>query len=183
MFLLFLIAADEENFRKILTLYDKYHVNMLRYARSLLRLSGDKNYNNDAEDIIQNAFLKISRYIDRIDLSRSEEAVGGYLFTIVENEVSNFLSKQEKHGELDEMLIICEECDLFEEFSKKELYNHIVREIKRLDPKYSEVLWMRLVEDMSVREIAEMLDLKEQTVYTRIERGIALVRKKFKEEE
>lgn len=183
MFLLFLIAADEEKFRKILTLYDKYHVNMLRYARSLLRLSGDKNYNNDAEDIIQNAFLKISRYIDRIDLSRSEEAVGGYLFTIVENEVSNFLSKQEKNEELDEMLINCNECDLFEEFSKKEMYNNIVREIKRLDPKYSEVLWMRLVEDMSVREIAEMLDLKEQTVYTRIERGIALVRKKFKEEE
>lgn len=166
-----------------MTLYDKYHVNMLRYARSLLRLYGDKNYLQNAEDVLQNVFLKISRYIDRIDLSRSEEAVGGYLFTIVENEVSNFLSKQEKNKELDEMLIDCNEYNLFEEFSKKELYIHIVREIKRLDPKYSEVLWMRLVEDMSVREIAEMLDLKEQTVYTRIERGSALVRKKFKEEE
>lgn len=178
-----MIVADKENIRKILTLYDKYHVNMLRYARSLLRLYGDKNYLQNAEDVLQNVFLKISRYIDRIDLSRSEEAVGGYLFTIVENEVSNFLSKQEKNKELDEMLIDCNEYNLFEEFSKKELYIHIVREIKRLDPKYSEVLWMRLVEDMSVREIAEMLDLKEQTVYTRIERGSALVRKKFKEEE
>lgn len=183
MFFLFLIAADEENFQKILTIYDKYHVNMLRYARSLLRLYGDKNYLQNAEDVIQNVFLKISRYIDRIDLGRSEEAVGGYLFTIVENEVSNFLSKQEKNEELDEMLINCNECDLFEEFSKKEMYNNIVREIKRLDPIYSEVLWMRFVEEMSVREIAEKLDLKEQTVYTRIKRGIALVRKKFKEEE
>lgn len=183
MFFLFLIAADEENFRKILTLYDKYHANMLRYARSLLRLYGDENYLPNAEDVIQAAFLKISRYIDRIDLSRSEEAVGGYLFTIVENEVSNFLSKQEKNEELDEMLINCNECDFFEEFSKKELYNNIVREIKRLDPKYSEVLWMRLIEEMSIREIAEKLGLKEQTVYTRIKRGIALVREKFKEEE
>lgn len=183
MFLLFLIVADKEIVRKILTIYDKYHVNMLRYARSLLRLNGDNNYLQNAEDVIQTVFLKISRYIDRIDLSRSEEAVGGYLFTIVENEVSNFLSKQEKTEELDEMLINCNECDFFEEFSKKELYNHIIREIRRLDPKYSEVLWMRLVEEMSVREIAEKLDLKENTVYTRIERGIALVRKKFKEDE
>ena len=96
MLIFLLTIPDEAVLRKIRALFDKYHINMLRYARSLLRLSGDKNYNNDAEDIIQNAFLKISRYIDRIDLSRSEEAVGGYLFTIVENEVSNFLSKQEK---------------------------------------------------------------------------------------
>lgn len=183
MLLLIMMIADEKNCDKMLGIYEKYHDNMLRYARSLLRLYGDKNYLQNAEDVLQNVFLKISRYIDRIDLSRSEEAVGGYLFTIVENEVSNFLSKQEKNKELDEMLIDCNEYNLFEEFSKKELYIHIVREIKRLDPKYSEVLWMRLVEDMSVREIAEMLDLKEQTVYTRIERGSALVRKKFKEEE
>ena len=97
--------------------------------------------------------------------------------------MTNFLSKQKKCDELDEMLINCNECDLFEEFSKKELYNNIVREIKRLDPKYREVLWMYLVEEKKVSDIAEQLDLKVNTVYTRIERGIALVREKFKEEE
>lgn len=183
MLILLLTIPDEAVLRKILTLYNKYHINMLRYARSLLRCLGDENYYNDAEDVVQNAFVKLSRYIDNVDFSRSEDAVGGYLFTIVENEVTNFLSKQKKCDELDEMLINCNECDLFEEFSKKELYNNIVREIKRLDPKYREVLWMYLVEEKKVSDIAEQLDLKVNTVYTRIERGIALVREKFKEEE
>ncbi len=183
MFFLFSALDTDFSVSKALRLYDKYHANMLRYARSLLRRLGDKNYTMDAEDVVQNAFIKIMRYADRIDLSLPEEAVGGYLFTIVEREVSNFLSKQEKTAELDEMLIHCKECDLFEEFSKKELYNNVVREIKRLDPKYGEVLWLYLVEEISVSEIAEMLDLKEKTVYTRIERGIKMVRQKFKEEE
>lgn len=183
MLIFLLTIPDESVLRKILILYSKYHLNMLRYARSLLRCLGDKNYYKDAEDIVQNAFVKISRYIDNIDFSRSEDAIGGYLFTIVENEVSDFLAKQEKCDELDEMLTICNECDLFEEFSKKELYNNIVREIKRLDPKYSEVLWMYLVEEKKASEIAEILDLKVNTVYTRIERGISMVREKFKEEE
>ena len=183
MLIFLLTIPDESVLRKILILYSKYHLNMLRYARSLLRCLGDKNYYKDAEDIVQNAFVKISRYIDNVDFSRSEDAIGGYLFTIVENEVSDFLAKQEKCDELDEMLINCNECDLFEEFSKKELYNNIVREIKRLDPKYREVLWMYLVEEKKASEIAEILDLKVNTVYTRIERGIAMVREKFKEEE
>ena len=44
MLILLLTIPDEAVLRKILTLYNKYHINMLRYARSLLRCLGDENY-------------------------------------------------------------------------------------------------------------------------------------------
>lgn len=182
MLLLLLAIADNPKSGKIMLIHDKYHGNMLRYARSLLRWMGDKNYVNDGEDVVQNSYIKISKSIDRIDTSLPENVLGGYIMEIVKHEAVKFLKKQRIDVSLDEMLTICEECSFVEEFAKKEQYIRVVNEIDKLDAKYRDVLRMSFIENMSIGEIAKVLKIPEKTVYTRRSRGIMLLKKVFKDE-
>jgi len=182
MLLLIMMIADEKNCDKMLGIYEKYHDNMLRYARSLLRCFGDKRYMKDGEDVIQSAFVRITKAIDGIDTTLPENVLGGYLMKIVKNEVIDFMKKQRNHASLDETLMICEECDYLEEFAKKELYIKVVKEIDKLDVIYRDVLRMNLIENMSIEEIAKALDVPPKTLYTRRARGIAILREIFKDE-
>ena len=182
MLLLLLTISDDEVLRKILTIYDKYHINMLRYARSLLRCLEDKNYYVDAEDIVQNAFIKIRKSIESIDMTQPEKVIGGYLMKIVKNEVTNYIKKKNNDISLGNILTVCKQCDFLEEFSKKELYIKVIKEIEMLDERYRRVIEMRLIEEKSVKEIANTLQIPESTVYTQISRGIAIIRNKLKAE-
>ena len=181
--LLFLILIAEDDHRdKILWLFETYHDNMLRYARSLLALYGDKKYMRDSEDVVQSAFIKITRFIDRIDISLPEKVIGGYLMKIVKNEVSEFLKNEREDISLDDMLTICEDCNYLEEFSKKGLYKRAVGEIERMEPIYRDVMILKFIEEKTAKEIASELGIPEKTVYTRLSRALAKLREKFKDE-
>ena len=182
MLLLLLMLADESQSGKILWLYDTYHEGMLRYARKLLSLSGDRNYMYDGEDVVQGAFVKITRSIDKIDTTLPENVVGGYMMQIVRNEVKDFLGKESNNLSIDDMLTLSEESDYLEEFSDKEMYKRVVAEIHRMEPIYRDVMLMKFIEEKSTKEIASALGIPEKTVYTRISRATVALKEKFKDE-
>ncbi len=53
----------------------------------------------------------------------------------------------------------------------------MVEVFRRIPKLYSEVLILRYVNELSVKEIAKLLEIKENAVSKRISRGIAIVRK------
>ena len=58
-----------------------------------------------------------------------------------------------------------------------DLLNQEVRErMKTLSPTFRETLWLFVVEDLSIRQIADILDIPEATVKTRIHRAKAHLR-------
>ncbi len=182
MLLFLMLIAEDDHRDKILWLFETYHDNMLRYARRLLALYGDKRYMHDSEDVVQSAFIKITKFIDRIDTSLPEKVLGGYLMTIVKNEVADFIKKEKDHLSLDDMLTICEECNYLEEFSRKELYKRVVGEIESMEPIYRDVMTLKFIEEKTAKEIASELGIPEKTVYTRLSRALAMLREKFKDE-
>ena len=56
-------------------------------------------------------------------------------------------------------------------------YRRVVDTIAQLDDRYSIPLYMRWVEELSVKEIARRLDIPVKTVYTNLERGKYLLAK------
>ena len=87
-----LSIADEKDHAKIEYLYQQYHSDMLRIAKSRLRQKGMPNYELDAEDAVQNAFFKITKYIHRIDFTAEGKEIKAYVLKIVSNEVSRIVS-------------------------------------------------------------------------------------------
>ena len=90
-----LTLTDESNHGKVEHIYNTYHKYMMRYAVSKLKAAGRTNAVYDAQDAVQNSFMKIVKHIDRIDFSRGEKDVKNYCLTILYNEVCNVLSDNE----------------------------------------------------------------------------------------
>jgi len=165
-----LTLVEENDHDKLVKLYHAYHSTMLRLARSKLKSARDTNYASDAEDVVQNAWCRIVKHIDKIDLTRQERVTKSYLLTIVSNETARFLGARDEWHPLEESTEAAGE-DFVERLQVSERYRAVVEAIKRLDEKYRNALYLHYVMEKSVKEVAEMLDIPEKTVYTRVERG------------
>ena len=166
-----LTLTDESNHGKVEHIYDTYHDYMMKYAVSKLQAVGRKNAIYDAEDAVQNAFMKIVKHIDKIDFSRGEKDVKNYRLTILCNEICNILTHNEENFEVDEELFAENEYNFIEELEIQESYNEVVKSIKALDEKYSTTLYLIFCQEKTVNQVAEMMGLSPKTVYTRLDRG------------
>jgi len=132
-------------------------------ARWLVR-NGD-----DAEDIVQEAFLKAFKALDSF---RGGDA-RVWMLSIVRNTTMNFLRqrKTDVGTELDQI----EPADrspnpeqgLLEE-SRRQQVRHA---IARLEPEFRETLVLREIEGLSYKEIAAILDVPTGTVMSRLSRA------------
>ena len=170
-----LLLTDQSNHEKIKYIYDKYHQFMLKFAVSKLKNMGRRNYAFDAEDIVQNSFMKITRYIHDIDFFMGEKSIKNYVFAILNNEISNFVKNNQELEEIDEDFYEEAEYDFLEELSIKETYNDVVKGIEALDERYSTTLFLFYCKEMSVNRISELMGISAKTVYTRIARGKTLL--------
>lgn len=91
-----LTIAEESDQPKIKYIYDSFHDEMMRFATNRFRKAGRENYLFDAEDAVQSAFMKIVRYIDRIDFSADKKKLQNYVFSILVNEIYNILKENSK---------------------------------------------------------------------------------------
>ena len=170
-----LTLTDESNHGKIEHLYNKYHDYMMKCAVTKFKSLGRSNYTYDAEDAVQNAFMKITKYIDKIDFSRDEKDVKNYCLAILSNEICNVLSDNQENYEFDEEFSSAGEYNFIEELKMKECYGEIVRAIEKLDDKYCTTLQLFFCKEMTPNEIAELMGISPKTVYTRLARGKKLL--------
>ena len=141
---------------------DVYSDMVYRIAMSYVKNS------TDAQDIFQNTFLKLTRYKDTIE---SEEHLRAWLIKVSVNCAKSFVtSTWNKTTEGLDLETINEPVFMMEEQS--ELYELILA----LDDKYKMPLLLYYYEGYSVKEIARILDEKENTIKSNLSRG----RKKLK---
>lgn len=143
---------------------DDREVLFLRERSGLVRLAHVITGSNlVAEDIVHDAYF---RWIDRPDLANP----GGYLRTIVVNLARDAIRRRSvaERVRLDPPVPLGEP-ELDETWA-------IVR---RLPPRYRTALALRFYEDLSEREIAEMMGVRAGTVKSLIHRGLARLRKEL----
>lgn len=177
-----LTLSDESNHGKIEYIYNKHHDYMMKYAISKFQSLGRTNFLYDAEDAVQNTFMKITKHIDKIDFSRGETDVKNYCFTILCNEIYHVLSDNEEIFEKNEEFCFEKEYNFIEELEVREKYDKVVKTIEELDEKYSTTLYLIFCREMTINEIAEMMGISPKTVYTRFTRGKNLLLDSLKEQ-
>lgn len=170
-----LTLTDESNCTKIEHIYNAYHEQMMKYALSKFSSYGRTNLLYDAEDAVQSAFIKITKYIDSIDFSRSEKDVKNYIFSILYNEICNVLSDNQENFEVFEEFCLEKEYNFIEELEIQSRYDELVKAIERLDERYSTTMFLVFCKGMTVNQIAEMMEIPTKTVYTRLSRGKKLL--------
>ena len=166
-----LSIADESDHAKIEYIYHRYHDEMLRVAKARLHRRGVPNYDLDAEDAVQNAFVKIVKHINRIDFSMEERSIRAYILKIVANEAANVAEDRRVTDDINEFADRIEDGDFFGELRVQERYEDVIEAIQQLDERYSIPLSLRAEKNMEIKEIAELLGIAEKSVYTRLERA------------
>ena len=126
-------------------LYNECSNLVYRIAFSIL-----KNKEN-SEDIKQIVFLKIWKMNKEILPDKNEAS---WLYTVTKNEAVTFLKKQKNTINIDEIYYISDECDNIFNVEDKESYNRI---ISALDKREQEIISLRVISNLSFRQISQIL--------------------------
>ena len=124
-----------------------------------------------AEDAVHNAFLSLTKNLNRINKMNCNE-IKSYLLIISRNAAYAIYKDNKKNQsfDIDEKDVVAND-DLEIEIEENENIEKIFDMVKRLDSNYSDVLVLKLFYDMNDREIAESLNISVENVRTRIFRG------------
>lgn len=176
MLALFLDLIDnEEDKGKFLQIYETYGKTMHYVANSILHDS------YLAEDAVQTAFLKIAKNIYKFYTPICPQTKS-FVVIIVRNVCFTMLQKENKHpqdGLTDE--VACSKTPESEYLTKSTM-EQIVAAIQQLNPIYRDIVTLKYLHDLSVNEIATLLDVPKDTAKKRLQRGRSLLKAAFKEE-
>lgn len=159
------VDAPEEK-RKIEQLYEKYNRLMYSIAYKSLRNS------YDAEDAVFSSWEKVIKNIDKIGEVDAPETKG-FLVVVVKHTIIDMCRKKKKMGEvsLDELEGV--------EAVDSDVTAHETMEamemIDKLPQKYKEVLILFYCNELSIKEIAVTLGLREGSVASRLSRARKMV--------
>ena len=161
LYLLMIDSNDDKN--KFELIYNQYKNLMLNRAYDIIRDRGL------AEDAVHNAFLNILKNLSKIDDVNSKKTKG-FVIVITKNCAKKIYNKQKK--------IVSISIDdnaptdnLEEEFEVKEQIRIIKERIKLLPDIYREVLILKYYNELSYKEISQVLNVPATTIRKRIYRG------------
>ena len=158
----FLIKGDSKAFNEI---YSRYSGPLKGYFMRMLWRDEEK-----AEDFMHDLFAKIIRKPDAFDIKRSFKT---WVYTIACNMCKNEYKKQEVRKNtslgLDQHYNISDEkTNLIKEIEFNQFGEAFSEKLNELDAKHKEVFILRHVEGLSIKEIAEIVQINEGTVKSRI---------------
>tara|TARA_B100000674_G_scaffold477396_1_gene473035 strand:- start:425 stop:1003 length:579 start_codon:yes stop_codon:yes gene_type:complete len=139
----------------------------------------------EAEDVGQEVFI---RFYESLDKFRGDSAVGTYLTRIAINLSLNaverrkrmrwrFWSRDEAEDPPEYVGV-----DGREERSRQEQSESVHAALQQLDPAFRAVVVLRMLEGYSTKETADLLDVAEGTVLSRLSRAIKKLEEVFKKE-
>ncbi len=170
--------GDSRAFAELVNLYaDKLY-------QLAFRLTGNRQ---EAEDVVQETFLRVYKHLDRYDETLKFST---WIYRIASNLCIDRLRKRRNVYSLDAQSGEHEDLDGYSmlpgdertpesEVLLSETQQMVHRAIESLPLKYRTVVVLRYLQDLSLQEIAEVLDVPVTTVKTRVHRAREYMRRKI----
>lgn len=157
------------------TIVKMHNQRLYRIARSVVR------NDSEAEDIVQEAYV---RAFAQLGDFRGESSLATWLSRIVINEALGRLRKRRRTVAMPQNLQaeiikfpLNPSDDPERMMAQRQILELVERATDRLPDVYRTVFVARVIEGLSIDETAELLDVRPETVKTRLHRARALVRK------
>lgn len=171
--------GDQEAFADIVDLY-KDKIYQLCY-----RMLGNAH---EAEDIAQEAFIRAYVNIHTFDVKKKFST---WLYRIATNLCIDRIRKKKPDYYLDAEVAGTEGLTMYsqvassdlkpdEEVEAMDLQDTIQKEILKLPEKYRSVIVLKYIDELSLQEISDILEIPIGTVKTRIHRGREALRKQLR---
>jgi len=152
--------AADGSLRSFEELVSRYSPRLYSFLRR--RISTDQ----ETEDLVQEAFLKAFRYIDRFD---TDQKFSTWLYTIASRlAVSHFRTQRVRKRHVE---VRSNSPDPEETTIRKQESQNLWESARKLQEKQFQALWLRYSEDMNVKEIAKIMKRKQSHVRVLLHRG------------
>lgn len=172
------LKGDQNAYADIVNLYQH------KLYQICYRMLGNKQ---EAEDIAQEAFVRAYINLHSYDQKRKFST---WLYRIATNLCIDRIRKKKPDYYLDAEVAGTDGLDMYSQIAadeklpedvvtQMELQDRIQYEISRLPDKYRSVIVLKYIEELSLQEISEILDMPLGTVKTRIHRGREALRKQL----
>lgn len=173
------IKGDQDAFAEIIEIY-KNSIFQLCF-----RMLGNRH---EAEDMAQEAFIRA--YVN-INSFNQDLKFSTWLFRIATNLCIDRIRKKKPDYYLDAEVSGTEGLTMYSQLASEsplpekeleslELQETVQKEIMKLPEKYRSVIVLKYIEELSLNEISEILDMPLGTVKTRIHRGREALRQQLR---
>ena len=146
------------------TLWNQMHVRLCRFICSRIP-DGD-----DAEDILQDVFIRIHTHLDSV---REIDRLEGWIFQIARNSITDRYRARSRFVELDDVVV---EDDYQEEDAAESLLPHIRELVHSLPEPYRQALLLTEYEGLSQQEAADRMGISLSGAKSRVQRARQKVR-------
>lgn len=159
------------------------NVNMTQNAEEIVRMYSDMVYGialshaankADADDIFQDTFLV---YFSKERIFNEEEHRKAWLIKVTLN-----CCKRRSHSIFRHSASSLDECEQIGVTFESKEENAAFSAVRALPEKYRTVVYLYYFEEMTAKETAHVLGIKEDTVFTRLSRARTMLRQKLKGE-
>ena len=154
---------------KFAELYERYRAYMLTIADKILK----NPY--DAEDALHNAFISISKHMDKV-VDPSSSAAKGYVATVVEQKAIDLYRKRSPFVSLESV-----ENEVALSFPEPE-DDDLARCLSKLPPRYRHVIMLKYYHGYTINEIADMFGMKAPAARKLDQRAKAKLEEIYREE-
>ncbi len=173
-------TPDQSRFRPWL---EEHGSKLLLFARQQTRSLAD------AEDVLQDALVKLARKVEEGTFLGDEGAWLSFLYTQIRREAIDLGRKEDRRRKREEKVVKDEtslgrniEMPMFEESeSEDEQRRILVQGLERLPKKFAEVISMKLWGERTFAEIGEALGVSLNTAASRYRYGIKALRNELAE--
>ena len=169
------LISDNDGKNKFKIIYEKYNVLVYKICIKITKNA------HSCEDAMQNTFINIAKHIDKIyDFDEHLQKI--YITKTAKNCAISILRID--IGFLTDNIDDYEltgEPSIQEKYISHEEYISVIKLINKMGERYKDVLILYYINDLSVNEISDILNLSVHTVRSRLARGRRTIIEKFKE--
>jgi len=177
---------SDEELAKLVSIgdIDKFGVLMERYQAKLFRYGKKFLVDNDnIEDVVQDVFIKTYKNIKSFDTT---QRFSPWIYRIAHNTYINAIKKNSlnplNYFDFDTLIsYTIVEDPIIKEREQKEIKDFIDKGLSNIEDKFREILVLYYIEELSYKEIAEILYIPISTVGVRIMRAKKVLKEKYKE--
>lgn len=166
----FLVKGNHAAYEEI---YNRY--NSLLYIHAYKKLRNREQ----AKDIVQDVFVILwTKHKELIDISN----MAGFLYTCIYHKILNLITHQkidEKHISQLTGYLKSENCNTDYLVRERQLQDIIAREIAELPSKMREIFELSRFHHFSHKQIAEQLQVSEETVKKQVKNALRILRTKL----
>ena len=141
---------------------------------------------DEAEDVLQEGFIKVFTHIDKFEY----QGKGSFLFwmkRIIINQALNHLKKnkvkifEESLDDKHDIIINDENDEYFDASNAKFSKEDVIEAVDKIPVAFKTVLNMAVMDGMKHKEIAELLDVAEETSRSRLTRAKQMLKQQLSE--